>query len=107
MNDTLIRVRSFQLRGEAELCRMLLEQEGIKAYIDGEHFSGVNWLWTNAGGGIKIFVSQADEARAKELVDEQTFAEEGSNSLIKLVAFCVLVGYPVFWLLSNLIIGSK
>ncbi len=107
MNDTLVRVRSFHLRGEAELCRIMLEQEGIKAFLDGEHFSGVNWLWTNAGGGIKVMVSKADETRAKEIVGEQTFTDGRSNMLVKLVALCILIGYPVFWLLTYLLVEPR
>lgn len=45
--------------------------------------------------------------RAKEIVGEQAFADGRSSSLVKLVALCVLFGYPVFWLLTYLLVDSR
>jgi hypothetical protein len=48
----------------------LLEEEGIRAYLQDEHSVTINPLLTNAIGGIKLMVYQEQVPRALELLEK-------------------------------------
>src|SRR6185437_8815829 len=64
-SDPLITIASFALPVEAHLARTKLESEGIEAHVADENIVSINWLYSNAVGGVKLQVpeSQADRAR--------------------------------------------
>jgi hypothetical protein len=53
-----------------------LEAEGIRAYLQDEHTVTINPLFSNAIGGIKLMVHEAQVARAQELL--KLFEKENS-----------------------------
>lgn len=70
---------------DAHILRCRLEAEDIPAFIAGEHHIGMNWLMSNALGGVRVqvpepFSSQAltvisdIKAGAYQIEDEQTEA---------------------------------
>ncbi|RIK76652.1 MAG: hypothetical protein DCC68_18950 [Planctomycetota bacterium] len=64
----LVNVGSFVTINDAEFARMLLESEGIEAYIADATIVSMDWLLGNAIGWIKVQVSAADEPRAREIL---------------------------------------
>lgn len=64
----LVNVGSYVTINDAEFARMLLESEGIAAFIADATIVSMDWLLGNAIGWIKVQVSTADEPRAREIL---------------------------------------
>lgn len=62
----------------AELAKSKLEAEGIFCHLANKHHIGINWLYSQALGGVKVQVHRNDEERAKKILnlDESSFVEE-------------------------------
>jgi hypothetical protein len=62
----LVSVATFVFPDDAKLARALLESAAIPAYLENEHTLAVNWMLTNAIGGLHLLVPAAfaEEARA-------------------------------------------
>lgn len=78
--DRLVVVATFLHPYEAHIARGLLESEGIQARLDGEHHIAMDWMISNAVGGVKLIVHERDAIVAKKILshpdheirDEQT-----------------------------------
>ncbi|MBN8550553.1 MAG: DUF2007 domain-containing protein [Deltaproteobacteria bacterium] len=70
MGNTLEVIARYENVHEAELTRGLLESAGITAFVQDAHTVGVNWMLSNAIGGVKVAVRPEDAARAKEILGE-------------------------------------
>lgn len=66
MADQWITVATFSQPVEAHLARTKLESEGIDCLVCDEYLVRVNWLLSNAVGGVKLRVPWWDEHRARE-----------------------------------------
>jgi DNA-directed RNA polymerase subunit RPC12/RpoP len=64
----LVVVRAYSLPLEAEMACSALRAAGIEARLADDHVVGVNWLWSNAVGGVKVLVSPQDAAAAEEVL---------------------------------------
>lgn len=74
VNDDLVTVAAFDKRGDADVCKVVLEQQGIKTFIaDDNMVGGTSFFYGNALGYIKIRVASTDAASATELL--QNFNE--------------------------------
>ncbi|MFN8360988.1 MAG: DUF2007 domain-containing protein [Candidatus Kapaibacterium sp.] len=103
---------------EADLLCSRLEGEGIRAFIANKNLVGMNWLYSNALGGVRVEVEYHNEQAAREiiaLVQAQEFAldpssddwgccpECGSNRIEfiqdkRSMAFSwLLAGFPLFF----------
>lgn len=63
-------IATFSKAEEAHLLRMRLEAGGIPAYLLDENIVQVNWLYSNAIGGVRVQVAEEDVAKALELMNE-------------------------------------
>lgn len=54
---------------DAYLLRARLEGSGITAYIRDENLVTLDWLYSNAVGGVKVDVMDEDYERALELLN--------------------------------------
>jgi hypothetical protein len=78
--DRLVVIATFLHPYEAHIARTVLESEGIQARLDGEHHIAMDWMISNAVGGVKLIVHERDEVVAKKILshpdheinDEQT-----------------------------------
>ena len=61
-----IAVASFSQPVEAHLARTKLESEGIPCVVGDENLVRVDWLLSNAVGGVKLMVPAAELERARE-----------------------------------------
>lgn len=64
----LVVVRAYSLSLEAEMACSALRAAGIDARLADDHIVGVNWLWSNAVGGVKVLVSHEDAAAAEAVL---------------------------------------
>ena len=63
------KVRSYDNYIPANMMLSMLEQEGIKAYLQDEHTVTIDPLISNAIGGIKLVIKKEDEIIAKLLLE--------------------------------------
>lgn len=88
---------------EAHLFRMLLESEGIGAFVLDEYVPQNYWLYTFAVGGVRVSVADEDVERAVELYRDyeqrvvaapEVVGDVKAWPIALLATF--LVGVPVF-----------
>ena len=120
MNDSeLITIASYSFPHEAHVAKANLDSAGIPAFIADEHTINMQWLFSNALGGVRIkvpvqYAQQAQEILAQDFSHllEEEFGEEieekcskcGSTNVKsytkgKKPAFLVflLLGFPLFF----------
>ena len=61
-------IASFSQPVEAHMLRSRLEVEGITAYLRDENMIALDWLYSNALGGVKVDVADEDYERALEIM---------------------------------------
>lgn len=71
----LITVAHFDFPWEAQLARARLESEGIEAWVADEHTIGMQWLYCNALGGVRVQVDVEDLYLARAILCEDRSAE--------------------------------
>jgi hypothetical protein len=70
MERQLKTIATFLAPEEAEIAQSALEAEGIAAYLEGASTVGMTWIFSNAVGGVKLQVVEADEQRARDILAE-------------------------------------
>lgn len=65
-----VTVASFSLPYEAHLARARLEAEGLTVWVADEHTISMQWLYSNALGGVKVNVREGQELRALDILAE-------------------------------------
>ena len=53
---------------DAHIAKASLESEGIPAYIADEHTINMQWLYSDALGGVKLYVPEEFETEAKAIL---------------------------------------
>jgi len=71
MTERLVTIATYSQAIEADLSRTRLESEGIDCFLADEHTVTVNWLYSNAVGGVKLKVRESDGQRAIEILRRQ------------------------------------
>ena len=76
-------VASFSFPHEAQIARASLESAGIPAVVADEHTINMQWLYSNALGGVKVLVppEQAEEARSLLGSDFSSAVNEACDSI--------------------------
>ena len=64
----LITVANFSHPTEADPVVAWLESEGIECFVSNEHTVTMNWLYSNAIGGVGVQVKAAEVERANEIL---------------------------------------
>lgn len=54
--NTLVTAASFSFPHEAHIAKATLESEGIPAFVADEHTINMQWLYSNAMGGVRVQV---------------------------------------------------
>jgi predicted RNA-binding Zn-ribbon protein involved in translation (DUF1610 family) len=82
--EDLVTVGRFTNEFEAELVRAKLEQAGIAAAVVDANIVAVNWLLSNAVGGVRVQVpaSRAEEAKAILMVGEAEEPEAAADEYV-------------------------
>lgn len=63
----LVCIETYGSDAEAEMARVLLENNGIKAMVSGYDSAELNLDWSS---GVRLMVSAEDAERAAEILDE-------------------------------------
>ena len=63
-------IRAFTSPIEAHLACSALKGAGIDARLSDIHLVEAQWMYSNAIGGVKVWVPAADEEAARELLDQ-------------------------------------
>jgi predicted RNA-binding Zn-ribbon protein involved in translation (DUF1610 family) len=71
----LVTIGRFRDMPEAVVARTVLEDAGIECFLRDENTVGVDWLLSNAIGGMRLQVAAKDEASAREVLSQPTPAE--------------------------------
>ncbi|SNS01529.1 DUF2007 domain-containing protein [Flavobacterium sp. ov086] len=84
MEENFKLLRRFQYSSEAQIFSGKLESEGIKIYLRDNNIVDSNPIWSNAVGGVKLFVKSEDFERANLILsDISQFSFDENNKLIK------------------------
>lgn len=67
----LITLRQFRDLPEALLAKSILDSAGIKCFLQDENTIRLNWLWSDALGGVRLIVKEEDAADASKLLDQK------------------------------------
>lgn len=66
----LVTIATFSFPHEAHLAKAQLDASGIPSFIADEHTINMQWLYSNAMGGVRLQVPAAFVAEAQALLDE-------------------------------------
>ena len=64
----MVTIATFSKVEEAHLLRMRLEAGGIPAYLRDENTIQIDWLYSNALGGVRVQVAEEDVDAAKAVL---------------------------------------
>ena len=72
MNQSVV-VATFSFPLDAHIAKANLESVGISSFIADEHTVNMQWLYSDAMGGVRLFVQEKDleEARKKKHHDRK------------------------------------
>ena len=73
--EKLVTVATYNFPAEADVQRLLLEQEGIQTFLADGNLVGMDWLYSNAVGGVKIQVAASDADRAMTILAKHCAAK--------------------------------
>jgi hypothetical protein len=73
---SLVKVRSFLGVAEAELARIRLAMDGIPARLSNAEMVIWFWHYSNATGGVKLFVNSSDTQRAALILDSKSTPQQ-------------------------------
>ena len=77
----MITIARFSKPEDAHLFRLKLGAAGIEAYVQDENTVQLYWLYSNAIGGVRVQVSEADLEAVRELLAEDVEDEEEAVSV--------------------------
>ncbi|MFH7003099.1 putative signal transducing protein [Flavobacterium bizetiae] len=84
MEENFKLVRRFQYSSEAQIFSGKLESEGIEIYLRDNNIVDSNPFWSNAVGGVKLFVKSEDFEKANMILsDISQFSFDENNKLLK------------------------
>jgi len=76
MAGKLVTIARFDLAGQAHIAKNALEAAGIKSVLADEQTVAMDWLLSNAIGGIKVQVLEEDAERAVSALEESLGSDE-------------------------------
>ena len=69
-------VATFSTLGEAEAAKSALDAAGIESWIADENMVAMDWMYSNAIGGVKLVVADEDAGDAEEVLANAATPEE-------------------------------
>jgi len=81
----MITIATFSFPHEAHIARAKLESEDIPAFVADEHTINMQWLFSNALGGVRLQVPEPFVIQAKQILaidfSDSVIAEQGQDKL--------------------------
>ncbi len=75
---SVVTVRQFLTVQEAIMAKGILDSAGLESYLADENVISMNWLYSNALGGVKLQVRSTDAAIASDLLNQKPSEAEAS-----------------------------
>jgi len=66
----MITIASFSKPEEAHLLKLRLEAGGVPAYVQDENLIQMNWMYSNAIGGVRVQIAEEDAEHAQAILQE-------------------------------------
>lgn len=85
MSGKLVTIRAFSTLWEAEMARSRLDAEGVPAFVKDGHTINMNWLYSNALGGVKVQVAERELEKARQILSapfEVEVRDEGAEGCL-------------------------
>jgi len=79
MSQRLVTIATFSFPQEAYIFKTKLESQGIQSYVADEYIVTMMWLYSLAVGGVKLKVRASDEAKAIEIISQETPVHEAKK----------------------------
>jgi hypothetical protein len=108
-------VSAFTMPYEADIARSVLESQDISSFLMDYHTIYIDWLYSNALGGIKLQVHKEDAALARDAIEhalrsahEQDYSEGACPVCHSVKTSPVVLGRPwlmLTWLLIGIPLG--
>jgi predicted RNA-binding Zn-ribbon protein involved in translation (DUF1610 family) len=76
MSVTLVTIAHYRDFPPAGLAQSILEAEGITCFLDNQYTVGINWLYSNALGGIKLSVAEQDAEETRKILEAYSFPQQ-------------------------------
>ncbi|WP_299587071.1 DUF2007 domain-containing protein [uncultured Microbulbifer sp.] len=70
----LVTIARFSFPYEAQIAKVRLESEGIEAFIADEHTINMQWLYSDAMGGVRLQVTETDVDEARDILNQDRSA---------------------------------
>ena len=86
LSDRLVTIATFEIAPRAHVARAALEDAGIQVFVADEEIVGMDWMLSNAVGGVKVKVREADAERALAVLDARFASGEPQVSEEELAA---------------------
>ena len=84
MEDIFKLIGSYQYSSEAIIFKGKLESEGMEVFMRDNNTVDANPLYSNAVGGVKLFVNCKDYSKAKEIIFQVSkYSLDENNKLLK------------------------
>jgi hypothetical protein len=80
MSDEWITLRTFSQPLEAHIVKSKLESEGIDCALADENIVRIDWLWSNAVGGVKLKVHESQVEAANEILKSAIATHEPTET---------------------------
>jgi hypothetical protein len=101
-------IATFTVPEDAYLFRAFLESRGIEGFVLDEHFVQLFWYYSNAIGGVRVVVEEADVEEAIQCYRDYTFALRAGVYPVRPVrAWPVVVLLSIAFGLPFLILGRR
>jgi hypothetical protein len=84
MEDIFELIGTYQYSSEAIIIKGKLESEGIEVFMRDNNTVDANPLYSNAVGGVKLFVNSNDFLKAKEVISQVSkYSLDDNSKLLK------------------------
>jgi predicted RNA-binding Zn-ribbon protein involved in translation (DUF1610 family) len=84
MEDIFELIGSYQYSSEAIIFKGKLESEGIQVFMRDNYTVDANPLYSNAIGGVKLFVNSNDYLKAKDIISQVSqYSLDDNSKLLK------------------------
>lgn len=81
-----VMIRRFRDLPEASVAKSILDSSGIESFLADENTVRMDWLWSNAISGVKLWVRAEDAEAATKMLDQETpekFELEGGGEYVQ------------------------
>ena len=72
MQEELVKVAAYLWPFDANIAGSRLEADGISCFLHDEELITLNWQYSNAAWGVKLYVKAGDLERAREILSDNS-----------------------------------